>query len=155
MNTILLYILTQLLPSHQSDTGNITTRIYKCEKISNTNEVLADHIQLVFKDNSVIKGIYYGNDFGCHFVADIKFDKENQKNINLFSLVNYRFCKENSDPFLQNKFYNIEKVPFELEHENGIAFQGTISDTKLDLKRTLLWYDSRFDQMYFTLEKED
>ena len=153
MNSILLYIFTILLPVYQVDT-TIVTRTYKFEHASETNKLLTDHIQLVFKNELVIKGTYYGNDFGHHYVADIKFDKERQNNNTLFTLINYRFCRENSDPFKETKFYNIEKVPFEFEHENGIKFRGTIFNTKLDLRRTLLCYDSRSDQMQFTLESE-
>ena len=154
MNSILLYIFTVLLPVYQVDTTT-TTRTYKFEHASETNKLLTDHIQLVFKNESVIKGTYYGNDFGHQFVADIKFDKERKNSNSLFTLINYRFCRENSDPFEKDKFYKIEKVPFELEHEEAITFRGAISNTKLDLRRTLLCYDSRSDQMQFTLEKEE
>lgn len=150
MKITLLYLYLALFSVYQTNTSTIT-RTYKFEHISDKNELLTDYIQLVFQDDSIIKGVYYGNENDYHFVSDIKF-KDTSGNIS-FSLTNYRFCNENADPFHKIEYCEMKSLPFDLEHGNN--FRGTVTSKQLHLERTLWHYDSKFDSMLFTLEKEE
>lgn len=157
MNTILFYLLTALLPFKQTK-ANTVIRTYKFEHTTTRNELLTDYIQLVFKDTIIVKGIYYGNDYNYrhnsnyHFVADIKFNDVDCNGLHYLSLYNYQFSKEKTTPFKKAKYYELKEIPDETKH--GINFFGTITKTKLDLRRTLFWHDSRVDIMPFELVNE-
>jgi hypothetical protein len=155
MNTIFLYLFSLLLPLYQT-TPLATTRTYKYEYTFNNNEKQTDYIQLVFQDDSIIKGLYYSNEYdyrnknNIHCVADIKFEKSEHLN---FSLTNYMFCNENSNPFDKIKYTKKENLQFNLK--DGVNFDGIISGKQLILRRVFYYYDSRFDEMTFNLVEEE
>lgn len=149
MKIALLYLYIALFSVYQTDT---TTKTYKFERISDRGGLLTDYIQLVFQDGLIVKGVYYGNENDYHFVSDIKFKINTADNIS-FLLTNYRFCNENADPFHKIEYHEMKNLPLDLE--NGINFSGIITSKQLSLERTLWHYDSRFDNMLFTLEKEE
>lgn len=150
MNTVLLYSISVLFSISQTDVS-LTTRTYKFEHSSENSETLTDYIQLTFKGDSVIKGTYYGNEDDYHFISDIKFNTNNSNEDARFSLTEYRYCSGYCTPFRKAKC---------LEMKNGslkgeIQFWGAISPKQLELNRTFYYYDSRFDEMLFTLVKEE
>ena len=154
MNTFLLYIASVIFSINQTNITTLdTTRIYKFEYTSSTSEKLTDYIQLVFQKDSVVKGKYYGNEDDFHFSADIKFDKYIQNDNFSFSLVNYRFCDKDSNPFQEVNYFELKELPFNLKE--GANFSGIISEKQLVLQRTFWFYDSRFDKMTFVLVKEN
>lgn len=158
MNTLLLYILTVLLPFKQTDARTVT-KTYKFERTYN-NELLTDYIQLVFKGTTIIKGMYYWNDNRIekddyHFVANMLFEENSKDGFISFYLVDPKFCRENSSPFVKNKFHKLDKSSSIFCEEHAIHILGTVENTELNLHSAFSWYDSRTDHMPFVLIKEE
>ncbi|MEL1244787.1 hypothetical protein AAEO56_10985 [Flavobacterium sp. DGU11] len=135
-----------------------TTRTYKFIHLTDKNNMLADYIQLVFDNDSIVKGTYYGNEDGFHYKGDIEFRNIKSEWYNIsFSVLGCTFSKEMASPFEKveySYFFEMEKnIPLELRYD--IDFLGNISSEKLDLQRTLVLYMSRSDKMIFTLEKTE
>ncbi len=152
MKAIFIYFISIFCINCHDET-TVTVRTYKYEYTSTNNEKLFDYIQFTYKNNSIVKGEYYGNENDIHFVADIKFKKNIQNDLLSFSLDNYRFCDESSNPFQKTKCFKMKSPPFEVK--DGPGFLGNISGEQLILKRVFWYYDSKFDKMTFTLVKED
>ncbi|WP_417369478.1 hypothetical protein [Flavobacterium beibuense] len=150
MKTILPYLILMIMTIGQTDTST-TIRTYSFQNHSQLNTETIDYIQLVFKKGAVIKGKYYGNDDNIHFVADIKLKNTSQKDELSFTLHNYKFCDELSSPFKKIKCSKIEKSP--IDEINKPRFWGDITQNQLKLKRVFHYYQSRFDNMNFTLVK--
>jgi len=150
MNNYLLCVFTVFIYFNRPTTL-VATKTYKFERSSDKNVKLTDYIQLVSQNDSIVEGKYYGNENGFHFVADIKFDKNVTNNAFSFSLINYKFCREESNPFYQINYYEIDSLPFNLKER--VNFYGIMSGKQLVLRRTFWYYDSRFDKMIFNLVK--
>lgn len=133
------------------------TRTYVFRHLSDKNAMLADYIQLVFENDSVISGTYFGNEDDAHYKAEIKFEEPiEQNNTRYFSVSNFAFSKKMATPFEDIKYLPATEskgIPIHLEYP--INFFGTISNEKLDLHRTLTSYHSRADEMPFVLEKTE
>ncbi|WP_417358678.1 hypothetical protein [Flavobacterium sp.] len=152
MRTILPYLVLMIMAIGQTDTST-TTRTYSFQNHSGLNTETIDYIQLVFKKGAAIKGKYYGNDDNIHFVADIKFKNSSQEEELSFTLYNYKFCNEKSSPFKKIECSKIENSP--IDEINKPRFWGDITKDQLKLKRVFHYYQSRFDNMNFTLIKEE
>ncbi|MUV03074.1 hypothetical protein GN157_05065 [Flavobacterium rakeshii] len=146
---LLLYFLLSLMCTGQASNTH-TKRIYKFEHASNGNKGQVDYIQLVFEKDSIKGGKYYGNENNIHFVADIEFNEDIQCDYLVFTLNNYVFCDNDSNPYQRVACLQKDNPEFDVLLDMP-RFRGDISSGQLILNRIFDYYSGRFDDMTFTL----
>ena len=137
-------------------------KTYVC-KYTFDGEERTDYIQLTFKNDTLAKGVYYGNWDEVGFVADIDTSKyECIDDYNLkFHLKNYKFSKEPVTPYIKSDYIEPEPgdddlpLEFHSQAREGTSYFGTISDKKLLLNMVLWFYDGRADKLIFNKVEDE
>ncbi|MFL9838471.1 hypothetical protein ABS768_13230 [Flavobacterium sp. ST-75] len=114
-------------------------------------EVFKDYITLIFNNNSIVKGVYYGNQPEISFVADIDFE-ENKSTELSFNLTNYEFSRQIVSPYIKAQYFEPKKLAFALNE--GYYF-GYVVDNELQLQFTWVSADSATKDMVFKLVKKE
>lgn len=129
--------------------AQVKTYLYNHKEAN--GEVFKDYITLTFNNNSIVKGVYYGNQPEMSFVADVDFE-ENKSTELSFNLTNYKFSRQTVSPYSKAQYFEPKKLAFALSEG---SYSGYIVDNELQLQFTWVYADSATKEMVFSLVKKE